>query len=84
MILQVETDKWNHLNVYEEEIWKVSCSTSMNIKTQSSPLTQGSETIEKDGMESIWKELMSKGEYDQNELYICMKFSKICINFFKK
>lgn len=56
----------------------------MNIKTQSSPLTQGSETIEKDGMESIWKELMSKGEYDQNELYICMKFSKICINFFKK
>lgn len=56
----------------------------MNIKTQSSPLTQGSETIEKDGMESIWKELMSKGEYDQNELYICMKFSKTCINFFKK
>lgn len=54
----------------------------MNIKTQSSPLTQGSETIEKDGMESIWKELMSKGEYDQNELYICIKLSKICINFF--
>lgn len=53
----------------------------MNIKAQSSPLTQGSETIGKDGMESIWKELMSKGEYDQNELYIRIKFSKIWINF---
>lgn len=59
----------------------------MNIKTsphQSSPLTPGSETIEKDCMECIWKELMSKDEYDQNGLYIRIKFSKICITFFKK
>lgn len=48
----------------------------MKIKAQNSPLTQCSETIGEEGMERIWKELMSRGEYDQNKLYECIKFPR--------